>query len=69
MGYRVGIDVGGTFTDLVLARPDGTIVMDKTPTTLPNQADGVLTGLGQLAAGEGLSLTTFLGRTDVFVRS
>ena len=27
MSYRIGIDVGGTFTDLVLARPDGAIAL------------------------------------------
>jgi N-methylhydantoinase A len=67
MGYRVGIDVGGTFTDLVMVRPDGTVVIDKTPTTLANQGDGVLVGLGQLAGGEGLSLGDFLGKTEAIV--
>lgn len=41
-----GIDVGGTFTDLVLfdaAR--GTVRLAKVPTTLPNQAEGVLNAL------------------------
>ncbi|MGH8920977.1 MAG: hydantoinase/oxoprolinase N-terminal domain-containing protein, partial [Actinomycetes bacterium] len=33
MTYRIGIDVGGTFTDCVLGRPDGSIVLEKTPTT------------------------------------
>jgi N-methylhydantoinase A len=67
MGYRVGIDVGGTFTDLVMVRPDGSVLMDKTPTTLTNQADSVLSGIGQLAEREGLSPAEFLGRTDAIV--
>ena len=29
--YRIGIDVGGTFTDLVLRARDGTLVLDKHP--------------------------------------
>ena len=49
MGYRVGVDVGGTFTDLVCVTPDGEIVLDKTPSTLDDQSRGVMTGLGQLA--------------------
>ena len=29
MGYRIGVDVGGTFTDLVLAGRHGRLVLDK----------------------------------------
>src|SRR5262249_17531250 len=54
MGYRIGIDVGGTFTDLVLAAPDGRLVLDKHPTTPHDQSVGVLGGLAQPAAGGGL---------------
>ena len=30
--YRIGTDVGGTFTDFILVRPDGEIVLSKVPT-------------------------------------
>ena len=40
MGYRVGVDVGGTFTDLICVTPDGEVVLDKTPTTLDDQSTG-----------------------------
>ncbi len=30
-GYRVGVDVGGTFTDLICITPEGEVVLDKTP--------------------------------------
>ena len=40
--YRIGVDVGGTFTDCVLLRPDGSILLEKTPTTPEDQSDGVL---------------------------
>lgn len=41
-----GIDVGGTFTDLVLFDAvNGTVRLAKTPTTLDNQAFGVLNAL------------------------
>ena len=44
MGSLVaGVDVGGTFTDLVILNPDtGDVRLAKVPTTLPNQAPGVL---------------------------
>lgn len=66
-GYRVGIDVGGTFTDLVLVRPDRSIHLDKAPTTLHDQSEGVMNGLARLAASEGLPLERLLAATDRIV--
>ena len=41
-----GIDVGGTFTDLILIDgPGGAVRIAKTPTTVDNQAFGVVTAL------------------------
>ena len=48
MGFRIGIDVGGTFTDFVLVRPDGALVLSKVPTTLTDQSIGVMQGLAAL---------------------
>jgi N-methylhydantoinase A len=55
MSYRVGVDVGGTFTDLVLVDEDGGVVLEKTPTTPADQSDGVMQGLGRLAGAVGLA--------------
>lgn len=66
-GYRIGIDVGGTFTDLVLVRPDRSVYLDKTATTLDDQSKGVLAGLRRLAKHEGLSLKALLASTDRIV--
>ena len=42
-GLVAGVDVGGTFTDLVVVDPAaGRVTLAKVPTTLPNQAGGVL---------------------------
>lgn len=39
----VGVDVGGTFTDLVLAEPDGTrLAIHKVSTTPEDPSDGVI---------------------------
>src|SRR5262245_22724724 len=65
-GYRIGVDVGGTFTDLVLVR-DGALVLDKHPTTPRDQSEGVLGGLRQLAARENVTLDRLLGHTDLIV--
>ncbi|MGB6118633.1 MAG: hydantoinase/oxoprolinase family protein [Mesorhizobium sp.] len=40
-----GVDVGGTFTDLLLIDGGGKVHVAKTPTTLDNQAHGVVTAL------------------------
>lgn len=45
IGQIVGVDVGGTFTDLVLLSPDGRVRLSKVPSTLDNQAFGVLNAL------------------------
>src|SRR6478609_4825330 len=57
MGYRVGIDVGGTFTDIICVTEAGEVVLDKTPTTVDDQSRGVMNGLGQLAERVGLLVT------------
>ena len=51
MSMRIvaGIDVGGTFTDLLLQQADGSVRLAKVPTTTANQADGVLAAIA--AAG------------------
>ena len=67
VGYRLGIDVGGTFTDFLLALPAGGIRLAKEPTSLPDQSEGVMRGLARLATEEGLALRGFLERTDVVV--
>ena len=68
MGYRIGIDVGGTFTDLICITPDGTPILDKTPSTPQDQSLGVITGLGQLATRLGAaSLADFATDIDIVV--
>ena len=52
-GWVVGVDVGGTFTDLIMLSPgEATVRMAKVPTTTHNQADGVVAAL--TAAGAAL---------------
>jgi N-methylhydantoinase A len=45
----LGVDVGGTFTDLVLFDPaSGALQVLKTPSTPRNQSEGILAGIGGL---------------------
>ncbi|MCC7271243.1 MAG: hydantoinase/oxoprolinase family protein [Alphaproteobacteria bacterium] len=50
---RIGVDVGGTFTDIVLALPDGRLVLNKTTTTPSDPGDGVLAGIDAVLAEAG----------------
>jgi N-methylhydantoinase A len=50
MSYRLGIDVGGTFTDLLLFNDDtGELLLTKTPSTPLDQSIGVLNGIRKIA--------------------
>ena len=48
---RIGIDIGGTFTDFVVAHPDGRLQTFKLLSTPGDPAAAVLQGLGQLGIG------------------
>ena len=43
---RLSVDVGGTFTDLVVDNGDGRLELHKTSTTSPDPIDGILAVLG-----------------------
>lgn len=51
---RIGADVGGTFTDLVLARPDGRLFVAKVTTTPDDPGRGITAGLSALLAEAGV---------------
>ena len=49
-GVRIGVDVGGTFTDLVARDPSGAMWSCKVPSTPASPAAAVLTGLTALGS-------------------
>lgn len=67
MGFKIGIDVGGTFTDLAVADPNGKIYFTKTLSTPGNETDGVIRGIGKAAGHFGKSLGEFLRATDLVI--
>lgn len=67
MTYRIGIDVGGTFTDVVAIAADGRTTVAKAPTTTDDQSRGVLDGLRDLAGRLGLELPGLLGQCSQIV--
>jgi N-methylhydantoinase A len=52
--HWLGIDVGGTFTDLVLATQEAGTLQAKVPSTPPDFDVGVVAGLDQILAAAGL---------------
>jgi N-methylhydantoinase A len=63
---RLGVDIGGTFTDFVLER-DGRIHFYKTPTMPGDLVSGVIAGLRTAAEDQSLSLSDLLGAIDRLV--
>jgi 5-oxoprolinase (ATP-hydrolysing) len=54
---RIGVDVGGTFTDLVIVDEEsGRITVDKVPSTPDDPARGVVDGIGRLCEKAGVTL-------------
>jgi N-methylhydantoinase A len=57
MTYRLGVDVGGTFTDVLLVEESsGATWRAKTASTPTDQAVGVLNGIGKVCADAGIEL-------------
>src|SRR5499427_8504342 len=54
MTFRLGVDVGGTFTDLVLVGPDGRALTRKVLSSTANYAEAILSGTQALLADAGL---------------
>lgn len=55
MSYRLGIDVGGTFTDLLLFNEEtGAMTLEKTPSTPADQSIGILNGIHKIVDAAGL---------------
>ena len=55
MGYRLGVDVGGTFTDLLLFNADtGAFWRHKTPSTPHDSSEGILNGVTAICANAGV---------------
>ncbi|MDB5372672.1 MAG: 5-oxoprolinase, partial [Belnapia sp.] len=65
--YRIGIDVGGTFTDVVGIAGDGTQTLAKAASTPADQSLGVVEGLRNLASALGLPLAELLRQTERIV--
>ena len=64
---RVGVDVGGTFTDFLIKDDDGGARIYKTSTTPHDPTIGLVNGLDKAAKDAGLSLEKWLGQVETIV--
>jgi N-methylhydantoinase A len=60
--YVIGMDTGGTFTDITVLTETGEIFVDKAPTTPKDFSVGVMDAVAVMAKGMGLSAAELLSR-------
>jgi len=52
--YRIGADIGGTFTDIVFLGPDGTLHTKKVPSTVDDYSRGIVEGVNAVLETENI---------------
>ncbi|OFX53944.1 MAG: 5-oxoprolinase [Bacteroidetes bacterium GWA2_30_7] len=67
MKYKLGIDVGGTFTDFFLIGEDGSSLIHKTLSTPHDSSVGFITGIKEIAQKLNLELNSFINDIDTIV--
>jgi N-methylhydantoinase A len=67
MGYIIGIDTGGTFTDIVVIGEKGAVTTGKALSTPPTFTEGIMNGLEATALSLGKTTDGMLNETEVFV--
>ncbi|MBI4635538.1 MAG: hydantoinase/oxoprolinase family protein [Candidatus Rokubacteria bacterium] len=67
MDFRIGVDVGGTFTDFLLQPEAGPPRAVKVPSTPADPTEGFFAGIAEMAAGEGRAVAAFLAGVDLIV--
>lgn len=65
--WRIGVDVGGTFTDLVLADAEGRAWVAKVPSVPSDPSEGVLSAVQRISVDLGLPKSEILSNCSLFV--
>ena len=67
MSYRVAVDTGGTFTDVVVADPQHILTLNKALTDHARAFNGIREALAVTAADVGLTVESLLADTSIFI--
>lgn len=67
MPYRIAVDTGGTFTDVVVADPDNNLHVNKALTNHARVYEGIREALGVTADSFAVSLDDLLADTSIFI--
>jgi len=68
MKFSIGVDIGGTFTDVVVYDSEGHLNLFKVATTPTNLIEGVFDGISKAAKYYYLSMERFLRSTDALMQ-
>lgn len=64
---RIGVDIGGTFTDFTVLEDSGDVTLWKEDSTPQDPASAILSGLKAIAANKGIDEQALLAGTEIFV--
>ena len=67
MGFRISVDTGGTFTDMVLLDGEGRFHVGKALTTPARISEGMFAALDVIAADVGTPASDILRRTEILI--
>ena len=67
MAFRIGIDIGGTFTDFTVVDENGAVTLWKEDSTPDNPVQAIERGIAAVATVLDCELTEFLQNVDLFV--
>lgn len=67
MSYKIGIDIGGTFTDIIAISNTGSTTVHKTLSTPEDPSIGFINGLREVAEMNNLSFENFINDIDTIV--
>ena len=68
MKNKIGVDVGGTFTDFLLVNEEGRSEIYKVASTPTDPSIGFMAGIEEMAKAKGIALNDFLSSVTACLR-